>query len=277
MRRVVATAYLRSVQAWLGCMRRFAPMLYGRLFRHDDHLDLRQATLPTELPRHVQLLGRYLEHQPVGPIKECIIIGKGPSVDTLNRKLLENRLVCCVNDAYELVREHAFVFFHDTIVARHIPRIADEKKTLLVPHILSRHGTFLSTGPFLLRDIPYPPPHIVLYEKKEVYTVPFSCSYPSFLTMYPHTLYSLSGTVHAAIAFARRMGVEKIFFIGFDGTTRGGRLYGDGFPDLVPSPWHRVVYRKIRWDARVLTAALGMSAVFLDAQPGSCNGQDAPA
>lgn len=265
-RPAVATAYLRSMQAGVRFLRKASPELYRFVFRNDDSFDQEETPLPYHLPGGARWLGEY--RYPARGTRECVIIGKGPSVNRLAPGILRNRLVCCVNDAYRLVAGPSFVFFHDTMAARHFATLSGTGKTLILPHLLSHHGRFRPTAHLLAAYGNGPLPPVLFYEKKELYTVPFAVSWTNFLMENPNTLYALSGTVHSAIAFAWRMEVKKIFFIGFDGTTRRGRLYGDGFPYAVPSLWHRVAYRKIRWDARVLTFALGMSGVFLDARPG---------
>lgn len=263
IRRQAATAYLRSMQAGVSGLRRISPALYGFFFRNDDFLDQQRVPLPCHPPPGARWLDAY-RHPPGCGKKECIIIGKGPSVDRLTPAMLRGRLVCCVNDAYRMVPGHAYVFFHDTVVCRHISCLQQQQKTLVLPHLLSEHGTFHGTGDILRQQGPASLPRTLFYEKKEVYSVPFSRSYTSFLGSHPRCLLALSGTVHSAIAFAWRCGIRKIILIGFDGKTRGNRLYGEDFPNVIPSRYSLVVYRKIRWDTRVLAAALGLSCVFFD-------------
>ena len=190
--------------------------------------------------------------------RECYVIAKGPSLDGYSLDKLKNKLTFCINDSFKFIKDPSYVFFHDAVFKNDFEMQYSPEIKWILPYWLNvSDATKILCSDYLGNSMSN---NVFLYHK---YHIRHDYIDLSGVEFQENVLCSMSGTLHSAIHFASKIGVEKINFIGVDGGMLDGKLYSDYFcsPDM--NNVNLEIYKKIKNDALALLDYLGIDFEFL--------------
>lgn len=184
----------------------------------------------------------------------CYIIGRGPSLDRFTSSDPGDGLRLCINAAFAAISKPDLVFFHDdNMLTSSAAVLASGAKLVLPIAINLTSGRRLLVEDFILGNHPA---DCFFYHSRQF--SPYRANEPD-----SHTLLTMSGTVHSAISFAKKIGAKEICFAGIDGGSYQGKVFSDKFAQRKCRLRQRLIYRKIRFDCIVLCRYLGIGYRFL--------------